>query len=372
MNPRPDNALEPGAPDAALASLSLSDGDTVATSASASLPQPSEPTHPDQLHELMKFAEAVATDKLRLTPDDEPVEFTIFPKSWDWLEDDLNFELYIEGKLFRYFYERSRHCITIIPYRSHRHQSFVRFLMELAYKTKKSFTSLLADTSTRGDRIRIEPDAAVCTVLGHPDEKVADLSIQWAKGTHKIIDHTIVEASDTQSLDDLRYLARFYLYGHHQIQRVVLIAIAETPRFESPNSVDASQEFRTDESTGVIWFGNVKAIGEMKITWEVWERDTAGAPQPTFQEVFAFGEIPSRDLPFLKVRGGPHGNASTWEYVNASVTPQMIKDFWMKDWPRSIWEDARRRMLPLLGEQRLEEAWEEFRRARNLDIMELN
>ncbi|OAP53842.1 hypothetical protein AYL99_11965 [Fonsecaea erecta] len=346
MDPRSSDAPEPGAPWRALDSLSVS-GDK------ACAPQPSSPqqsnsqppTHSDQLQEVLGLAEDVATDKLHLTPDDEPIKFTISQESWLKLQEDPNFDLCTERNIFRVFFDSSRRLVTIMPPPSQRHQSFIRFLTKLGYKT------IFDTTPTLASKILIDTGMVVQTITGEYEssEKVPDLVVKWKKDMYNIGDHTIVEVGNTQPLNDLRYLARLYLNGDTHIQRVILIDITETPRFRSLKSIDTSQEFRRDERTGAIWFGNVKVVGETKILWEVWERDTAGVPQPTFQEVFAFGEMPSRSLPFLTITSeGVYGDATTWRGVDTSITPQMIKNFWMENWANSSYEDARRRMFPLL------------------------
>ncbi|OAP54074.1 hypothetical protein AYL99_11608 [Fonsecaea erecta] len=360
MNPRPDNALEPGALHAALGSLSLSDGNTVATSAfasaSASTLQPSPPTLCDQVLELREITQDVAMDEVRLMPDDDPMMFSICPKSWWEMIQDGKLEQCIARQLFRVSYDSSRRLVTIMPPLSARHQSFVFLLMELAYKTELSIPPALACS------MRMDTGSAVWTVTEGNESslKVPDLLIRWAKNINDVRAHTIVEMSE--SLEDHQYLAPFYLNGNADIQRVILINMVETPRFEPPESVDIYQEFRRDEKTGVIWFGNVKVVGETKMSWEVWERDIAGVPQPTFQEAFAFGETPSRNLPFLTIREGVYGDAATMALggVDSSVTPQMIKNFWTEHWPCSSWTDARSRMLPLLGDYRLERVEKNF------------
>ncbi|OAP55603.1 hypothetical protein AYL99_09754 [Fonsecaea erecta] len=376
MDASSSDTPEPGAPWRALDSLSVSGNiacapQPLSPQQSNLQPPPSQsrlepPAHSDQLQEVLNLAKDVATDKLHLTPDDEPIKFTISQESWLELQEDSNFELCTERKSFRVFFDSSCRRLTIMPPPSHMHQSFIRLLTGLAYQAKSDMTPTLAP------EISIDAGTAISIHTGEhmSSEKEPDLVVEWTKDLYDIGDHTIVEVGNTQPLNDLRYLARFYMNGDTHTQRVILIDITETPRYQSPKSIDTSQEFRRDERTGEIWFGNVKVVGETKILWEVWERDTSGVPQPIFQEVFAFGEMPSRNLPFLTIPGGGgYGDAATWRGVNTSVTPQMVKNFWMKDWARSTCKDARRRMLPLLGKQRLEEAWEEFR-ARNLNVIE--
>ncbi|OAP54052.1 hypothetical protein AYL99_11586 [Fonsecaea erecta] len=346
MNSRSNNALKPGAPGQVPGSLSSSDGNT------SYAPQPSSPqqsnlqplpAHSDQLQEVLKLAEDVASGRLHLTPDDEHIKFTISRESWLKLQEDSNFDLCIEQKLFRVFFDSSVSLITLIPLRSHRHHAVLGFLSQLAYNTKSNLTSTLRDkiSVSQGSTIRMVTE-------DYPSsEKIPDLYIEWSKSMSDSRNHTIIEVDQTQSLLELRYLAPFYLNNDADIQRVILIKVTETPIFKSPVSTEVSQEFRRDETTGVIWCGTAKVIGATKILWEVWERDAAGVPESIFQETFAFGETPSRNLPFLKISKGTYGDTAIRREIDISIKPQKMKEFWTKYWVDGSWEDAYKRVYPL-------------------------
>ncbi|OAP53955.1 hypothetical protein AYL99_11835 [Fonsecaea erecta] len=346
MNSRSNNALKPSAPGQAPGSLSSSDSNTSCAPQSSS-PQQSNlqplPTHSDQLQEVLKLAEDVVSHKLRFTPDDEPIKFTISRESWLKLQEDSNFDLCIERKLFRDFFDSSLSLITIMSPPSYRHQTVLKFLTQLAGDTRSNLISTLAS------KISVKQGSAIRMVTGDyvSAQKIPDLFIRWRKsmGDNRI--HTIIEVGQTQSLSDLRRLAPFYLNNNADIQRVILIKMTETPTFKSPVSTEVSQEFRRDETTGVIWCGTAKVIGTPKILWEVWERDTTGVPESIFQETFAFGEIPSRNLPFLKISKGTYGDTAIRREIDISIKPQKMKEFWTNYWVDESWEDAYERVYPL-------------------------
>ncbi|OAP54106.1 hypothetical protein AYL99_11641 [Fonsecaea erecta] len=363
MDASSSDASEPGAPWRALDSLSVS-GNT------ACAPQPSSPqqsnlqpsTHPDQLQELLKLAEDVATYKLRLTADDEPIKFSISRESWLKLQEDSNFDLCTGRKLFRFFFDSSRYLVTIMPPPCSRHDAMVYFLQRVPFETSSDLMSTLMSKIW----IQGAPASLISTGEYESSVKQPDLCIDWEKNMLDRRRHTIVEVGKTQTLQDLRYLARFYLNNDANIQRVILIDITETPPFQSPKSIDISQGFQEDEETGVVWFGNAKIIGQTKILWEVWERDSTGVPQSTFEETFAFGKVPLRDLPFFTIpEGGVYCDTTIRREVDVPIKPEMIQKFWTKYWGSACWVDVHRRMFGLLGEQRLKEALEEAR-ARHL------
>ncbi|OAP53841.1 hypothetical protein AYL99_11964 [Fonsecaea erecta] len=297
------------------------------------------PTHSDQLQEVLDLAEAVATDKLHLTPDDEPIKFTISRESWLKLQEDPNFDLYTERKLFRVFFDSSRCLVTIMPPPSFRHQAFVGFLTELAYKAKFAMTPTLAA------KILINSNSAI--PVDQSSQKQPDFHIDWIKSQDDSRTHTIVEVGVSQTLKDLRNLVPLYMDGDLNIQRVILIKFTEKPTFTCPKSIQDSQVFRIDEITGAIWCGNVKIIGETEVLWEIWERDTTGIAEMTFQETFAFGQIPSRKLPFLMISKGIYGDKTLRRGVDSPIEPQMMKRFWKDYWHIACWEDTDRRVLPL-------------------------
>ncbi|OAP54152.1 hypothetical protein AYL99_11687 [Fonsecaea erecta] len=335
-------------------------GDVLEHSGTACALQPSSlqqsnlqlPTHSDQLQEVLKHAEDVATQKIFPT-DDETIHFTISRESWLELREDPNFDRCIEYKAFRASFDSSRSLVTITGPASERHHAIVRLLADVAHVT-------LVDKTP----IRWYPVISHRFTGEYEDSlRQPDFSISWDESLFYERVHTVVEIGVSQSLEELRALIPLHMKGNPETQRVILIKLAETPKFQCPESIDIdiAQEFRRDRATGVIWFGNAKVIGETRISWELWERDAAGVPQSTFHETFAFGEMPSRNLPFLTISEGIYGDTEIRGEVNASITPQMIQQLWRENWPLASWGDASVRLFDLIGESRLREAMREAR-----------
>ncbi|OAP53975.1 hypothetical protein AYL99_11855 [Fonsecaea erecta] len=252
----------------------------------------------DQYKYVLMFADAVAKGRGRMTPDHPELRCDIYPESWIklWKEEGSKFALCAEKRLFRFFYHKQRSLLTILPPQSHRHHAICALLMRLAYETKSTLTSTLADEMSilpgagiLEDKTSIMWGAAVRMNKNdyEPSVKQPDILIQWHQ--HQNVSdtkfHTVVEIGLCQPLDELQSIARLYFIAHTDIQRVVLIDIIETPQYELHKKekfedigcfIDVTQKLRRDESTGVIWFGQTKIVGESMIIWEVWERDGPG------------------------------------------------------------------------------------------------
>ncbi|OAP53974.1 hypothetical protein AYL99_11854 [Fonsecaea erecta] len=340
------------------------------------------PTGEDQFRHLLTFAQDVAANRMTLKPDHLPLTFDIHRESWVklWSEEEGIFLTCVEARWFRYFYDSSRSLLTILPPLSYRHQAICTLLMRLAYDAKSKLASTFENETSimRGEGILEDKMSIMCssgaqmsTGVYAESEKQPDILIQWHKSVIGVHAHTIVEIGLSQSLDDLQDLARFWLNGDTHIQRVVLIDIIETPKFDLhtkasqienlPCFKDPTQKFQRDESTGAISFAGFTAVGESMIIWEAWERDATGVPQSTFHEAFSFGEIPSKDLPFFTIARNVYGDRTTWRGMDTSVTPELIQKFWREEWVRASWTDACERMHPFVGVQRANEIWWEAR-----------
>ncbi|OQV11053.1 hypothetical protein CLAIMM_14957 isoform 2 [Cladophialophora immunda] len=337
-----DNALEPGALRQPFGSLSVSDGGGgTGAQHPPSLSSLPPPTEPDQLQEALKFAEDFASGKLRLRVDSDPIEFTISRESWFKLQQDSHFDLCTECKSFRFAYDSSRSLLTIMPPPSTRHDAVVEFLSDLAQEAKfnlmspaKSKMSITWNRHVRDFEKEYESS-----------QKQPDLSIKWYENDPVGQLHTVVEVGVSQSLQSLRALVPLYLQGKPEVQRVILVKIKETPVFRSSTqpSTDTSltpdsKELRRDEATGVIWFGDVKVVGETQMLWEVWGRNIDGDPHKIFEETMTYGAVPSRDLPFFTIpEGGTQGDPEV------TVGREEMEEFWGVRWFRGSWADASRR-----------------------------
>ncbi|OAP54040.1 hypothetical protein AYL99_11800 [Fonsecaea erecta] len=168
--------------------------------------------------------------------------------------------------------------------------------------------------STLMSKISVKQGSAIRIVTGDyvSAQKIPDLFIRWTKsmGDNRI--HTIIEVGQTQSLPELRRLAPFYLNNNADVQRVVLIKMTETPTFKSPVSTEVSQEFRRDETTGVIWCGTAKVI--------------RGTSQSTKAEI-RFVQSLSELNPQGPVRDTLYGHSSLCHQYDVDQQPSDVHDF---------------------------------------------
>ncbi|OAP53846.1 hypothetical protein AYL99_11969 [Fonsecaea erecta] len=388
MDSPSDTTEQPSPPGESLGSSSVSDSHTT--------------THSDQLEELLKFVEDVALGRLRLSRDDEPIEFTISTDSWFELQYDSNFDLCAQKKFFRTSFDSSRSLVTVIPPPSDRHEAVVGFFSDLAVRTDRNLIY------TRNSMLQVRCTRSIPEFVGDYtfSEKVPDLTIQWDEGTDASRIDTVLEVGVSQSLNNLRTLVPKYLKGTTYIQRVILIKMKEGSRLpedpfltnlrrrptdfllmvpllprlpdtplstiptfpfnetllstgpplpsippptsrhpiQSPATAPSVRaptlrELYKDEFTGAIWLRNSKVVGAPTLFYEVWERDTNGEPFKAFEETVAYRAAPSKDLPFFRI---PQGVISGGAEV--SVKPEKIKEFWTRYWDQGSMADARRRV----------------------------
>ncbi|OAP53964.1 hypothetical protein AYL99_11844 [Fonsecaea erecta] len=116
-------------------------GSTAYARQSPSTLQPS--TGPDQLQEVLKLAEDVATYKRDFTADNGPLVFTISIRSWLILQRSSNFLLCTARNLFHASFNPSRSVVTIIPPPEYSHETGVHFLRRGIFKTRSNLMSTL-------------------------------------------------------------------------------------------------------------------------------------------------------------------------------------------------------------------------------------
>ena len=95
--------------------------------------------------------------------------------------------------------------------------------------------------------------------------------------------HTLVEVNSSQSQDKMLEVMNFYLKGAPTVSRVILINITEGPKYKAPKRIDLNidkTECRCASNQGPLWYKDIQWVGQITISWDVWERDPiSGKPK---------------------------------------------------------------------------------------------